>query len=64
MRTSALFSAKTSNFSKFMVSPHKQGEMGGWGGLNQCGHFTDKGESIFRDFVFYERPLTRNCTTF
>jgi len=33
MRTSILFGAKTSDFSKFMVCPHGQGMRG----LNQCG---------------------------
>jgi len=37
--------AKTSDFSKFKVSPHGQR------GLSQCGHFADKEESIFCDFV-------------
>jgi len=47
MRTSALYGAKISDFSKFMMCPHGQGR-----GLSQCGHFADKGEeSIFRDFV-------------
>jgi len=48
MRTSALFGAKISDFSKFMVSPH--GQKGRE--LSQCGHFVDKGEGpIFCDFV-------------
>jgi len=49
MRTSILFGAKTSDFSKFMVCPHGQ-----WGGrrrVSQCGYFTNKREVIFRDFV-------------
>jgi len=33
---SALFDAKTLEFSKFMVCPHGHGE------LIQCGHFADK----------------------
>jgi len=37
MRTSAIFGAKTSDFSKFMVCPHGQE------GLSQCGYFADKG---------------------
>jgi len=47
MWTSALFGAKNSDFSKFMVCPHGQG------GLSQCGRFADKGgrESNFRDFL-------------
>jgi len=38
---------KTSDFSKFIVFPHGQG------GLNQCGHFSDKrgGGSFFRNFM-------------
>jgi len=39
MPTSALFYAKTSDFSKFMVCRHGQG-----GGFSQCGPFEDKGE--------------------
>jgi len=39
MRTSALFAAKPSNFSKFMVCPHGQERRGG---LSQCGYFADK----------------------
>jgi len=41
MWTSALFDAKNSDFSKFMlgVRTDKEGE-----GLSQCGHFSDKGE--------------------
>jgi len=35
---------KTSNFSKFMLCPHGQGE----GGLSQCEQFSDKGEVIKR----------------
>jgi len=38
MRKSALFGAKTSDFSKFILCPHGQG---GW---SQCGHFADKGK--------------------
>jgi len=68
MWMSALFSAKTSDFSKFMVCPHRKGE------LKQCGHFSDKGEgglSIFHKFVrpsfmdspnFYDFFIT-NCFT-
>jgi len=33
MRTCALFGAKPTDFSKFMVCPHKQGGRG----LSQCG---------------------------
>jgi len=47
MWTSALFGAKTLDFSKFMVCPHGHGG----GGLSQCGHFADKDGSIFREFV-------------
>jgi len=61
MQTSALFSAKTSDFSKFMVCPHGQGG----GGLSQCGHFSDKERrSIFRDFVrasFTDGPYVHCC---
>jgi len=47
MRTTALFGAKTSDFSKLIVRPHGQEGRG----LSQCGHFADKGGSIIRDFV-------------
>jgi len=40
MRTSALFGAKTSELTKFMVCPHGQG------GLSQSRHFSDKGEGV------------------
>jgi len=57
MRTSALFGAKTPDFSKFMVCSHGQGER--W--LSQCGHFSDKGERVnfsrFSADVLYGRPL-------
>jgi len=50
---------KTSDFSKFMVCPHGQGE--GEGGLSQCVHFSDKEGGVnFSRFcadVFYGRPL-------
>jgi len=39
MRTSTLFGVKNSDFSKFMVCPHGQGERGS----RQYGHFSDKG---------------------
>jgi len=43
MRTSALFDAKFFGFSEiYVVSAQTKGE-----GLSQCGHVTDKGESIF-----------------
>jgi len=47
MRTSTLFGAKTSDFSKFMVCPHGQGR------VEPLRTFCDKGErrSILRDFV-------------
>jgi len=47
MRTSALFGAKTSDYSKFMVYLHGQER------LSHCERFADKwGEgSILRDFV-------------
>jgi len=45
---------KTSNFSKFMVSPHGQG------GLSQCGHIRTRGEeSIFVGTSFMDGPLER-----
>jgi len=47
MRTPHFLAQKTSEFSKFMVCPHEQGE-----GLSKCRHFADKGEGvIFSDFV-------------
>jgi len=47
LQTSALFGAKTSDFSKFMVCPY--GQEGA--GLSQCGHFTNtEGEEV--SFVF------------
>jgi len=64
MHTSAVFGAKTSNFSKFMACPH--GEEG-----RGCGHFSDKGVNFSRfcAYVFYGRPFkqisksyTRICT--
>jgi len=56
MRTSALFDAKTSDFSKFVICPYGQG------GLSQCEHFADKGGegisiSRFSADVFDRRPL-------
>jgi len=59
MWTSALFGEKTSNFSKFMVCPHGQGE------LRQCEFFEQRGregESIFLRFYaddLYGQPLTK-----
>jgi len=50
MRTSALFGAKISDFLKFVMCPHGQGERG----LSQCGHFVDKGEGVN---ILRERPL-------
>jgi len=49
MWMSVLFGAKTLDFSKFMVWPHRQG--GGW--LSQCGHFVDKegGGVNLQDFL-------------
>jgi len=56
MRTFALFGAKTAEFSKFKVCPHRQG------GLSQCRHFVDKEVGVnflrFSADVFYGRPLT------
>jgi len=54
---------KTPDFSKFMVSPHGQGE------LSQCGNFVNKrgGRSIFRDFVrtsFMHGSLSEFCKRF
>jgi len=46
MRTFELFSAKTLNFSKFIVCMY--GQRGRR--LNQCGHFASRG-SIFCNFV-------------
>jgi len=53
MRTSSLFRAKISDFSKFMMCQHGQG------GLSQFGHFSDKGREglIFRDFVRTARNI-------
>jgi len=49
-RPSALFGAKPSDFSKFMIYPYGRGE----GGLSQCGHFADNGGKVnFRDFVSF-----------
>jgi len=57
MRTSTLFGAKTSDFSKYIVCPHEQGGRG----LSQCGHFVGKEEggnfSRFCADVFYGRSL-------
>jgi len=47
-RTSALFGAKTSDFSKFMMCPHGQG---GEGFEPMRTFFGEGGGSIFRDFV-------------
>jgi len=47
MRTSALFGAKTSEFAKFMVRPHGQGES------SQCGQ-EETGESFA---ILCKRPL-------
>jgi len=54
MWTSAIFGAKTPDFSKFMVCPHEQG---GEGGLSQCGHFTDKGRGGQFFAILWTRPL-------
>jgi len=51
MRTTALFSAKTPDFSKSMVCPHGKGERG----LSQFGHFADREESFFA--ILCGRPL-------
>jgi len=52
MWTSALFGAKTPDFSKFTVCPHGQEREG----LSQCGHFADKkGRGQF--FAFIDGPL-------
>jgi len=55
MRTSALFGAKTFDFSKFMVCPHGQGGEGGRKrGVEPVQTFCGqggRGGSIFRDFV-------------
>jgi len=56
MRTSALFDAKTLNFSKFMVCLHGQVT----DIFDGHEHFTDKGCQIFLRFctdVLYGRPL-------
>jgi len=58
MRTSALLSAKSSDFLIFMMCPHGQGKKG----LSQCGHLADKGggEVNFSRYcadVFYGRLL-------
>jgi len=46
MWTSALFGAKTLDFSKFMVCPFEQRRS------SHCGHFSDKGGGVqFLDFV-------------
>jgi len=47
MRTSQFLEQKASDFSKFIVCPHGQGGRR----LSQCGHFLDKGGSVFFDFV-------------
>jgi len=57
MRMFALFDAKTSDFSKFMVCPQdNEGR-----GLSQCGHFADKNGGVnflrFCADVRYGRPL-------
>jgi len=51
---SALFGAKTLDFSKFMVCPHGQR------GLSQYRHLADKGVNFsqFCADVLYERPLS------
>jgi len=41
MRTSALFGAKTKDFSKFMMCPHGQGARGGQFFAVLCGHLMD-----------------------
>jgi len=41
------FGAKTSDFSKFMMSARTRRK----GELSQCRHIADKEEPIFRDFV-------------
>jgi len=50
MRTSALFGAKNSDFSKFMVCPE---------GLSQCGHFADKEKGCQFFAILYGRPLSK-----
>jgi len=56
MRTPSLLVQKTSDFSKFMVCPHRLEE-----GLNQCDPFLAKGEGVdFSQFcanVLYGWPL-------
>jgi len=52
MRTSALFGAKTPDFSKFMMCPHGQGERG----LEPVRKFSDKGRGQFFK-IFCGRPL-------
>jgi len=57
IRASALFGAKNTEFFEiYGVSAWTRGR-----GLNQCGHFSDKGEGVnFSRFcadVFYGRPL-------
>jgi len=51
------FSAKTSNFLKFMVRPHVQGE------LSQCGHFADTGGKGVNFSRFYADVLYQKCKT-
>jgi len=58
MRMSALFGAKTSDFSKFMVYPHGQEERGVEPVRTFCGQVG--GGLIFRNFVltsFIDGPL-------
>jgi len=54
---------KTSDFSKFIVCPHGKRE---GGGLNQCGHFADKGVGVnFCDFVIFSKifAFAWNCSS-
>jgi len=51
MRMSALFGAKNSDFSKFMVCPHGQGGKGIEPVRTFSGQTEGEGGSIFRDFV-------------
>jgi len=60
MRTSALLVQKTSDFSNFIVCPHKQWRgVGGWG-MSHCGTFFGQQGVNFLRFcadVLYGRPL-------
>jgi len=58
MRTSALFGAKTSDFSKFMVCLHGQGGDGVDQVLTFCGQGGGVNFLQFCADVFYGRPLS------